>query len=124
MPHQPRRKFAVTSLLEIPVGYTGNVPHSDVTFSPYNNNHLGIVDERGVWSVWDMTLGGVKPTPVATGRELTSLSHGNSWGSILWGADVNSLMVANRSSVGLFDIRVKFLFLLHPDRLFILTYTP
>lgn len=43
---------------------------------------------------------------VATGTELVGVPQGYGWGKIQWGVDENSLIVANRSRVALFDIRV------------------
>ena len=95
-------KFTLTPLLAIPIS---NTPHSDFAFSPYNPQHLSIVDERGAWFVRDLRHS-QSPRPIATGTELVSIPYGHSWGKIHWGADSNSLIVSNRARVGLFDIRV------------------
>lgn len=98
--HQP---FSLTPFLEVPITQTGNNVHSDISFCPYSSNYLGIVDESGAWSIRDLQAAGKS---IASGTELAGASQGYTWGKIQWGKDENSLLVANRTQVAIFDIRV------------------
>ena len=102
-PDNHYQPFSLTPFLEVPIAQTGNNVHSDISFCPYSQNCLGIVDESGAWSVCDLQAAGKS---IASGIELAGASQGYAWGKIQWGKDENSLLVANRTQVAIFDIRV------------------
>ncbi|KAL7623893.1 hypothetical protein AAE478_005449 [Parahypoxylon ruwenzoriense] len=56
-------RIAVNPLLFLPKDQTGGSPHSDVAFNPgtrANPPQLGLIDECGFWSIWDIAHTRVK----------------------------------------------------------------
>lgn len=99
-------------LVEISSLRTGGFPHADVTFNPWYQRQFAIVDQRGNWSIWEMSgrhrrsKGNWAATCVKSGS-LPWLDNGDSldlddqprhdgWGVIEWAGDVNSIIVSDR----------------------------
>ncbi|KAL7270512.1 hypothetical protein RUND412_006778 [Rhizina undulata] len=94
-----------------------DVPHADVDFNPLYGRQLAIVDETGAWKVYELEGKSVNSRFSTVVKEYTSgslhqsgeelLGGTDGWGRVTWGADVNSLVVAGRKKLALFDIREK-----------------
>ena len=41
-------------LVTLPIHRTGDFPHTDVSFDPWNPRRFAIVDSQGHWSVWNL----------------------------------------------------------------------
>ncbi|KAF8469012.1 RNA polymerase I-specific transcription initiation factor RRN6-like protein [Kalaharituber pfeilii] len=99
-----KNKLTCSPVFELTASNTGGSIHSDIAFNSRNENQLGVVNERGAWFVFDIHEKGKK---ITTGTELLDFPQGYLWGKIQWGVNENSLIVANRSRLALFDIRAQ-----------------
>ena len=106
-------------LIEIPHYLTGGHPHADVTFNPWYQRQIGIVDAFGNWSIWDVQgrqphkglwnaergpCGSLTPLPgddIPLKVEEAKDNH-DGWAAILWAGNVNQLLVCDRRTVALF----------------------
>ncbi|KAI1817105.1 hypothetical protein GGS20DRAFT_534577 [Poronia punctata] len=64
-------RIAANPLFHLPRDQTGGAVHSDVSFNPGTRSkppQIGIIDEQGFWSVWDVIHTRYKPTGVPTAR--------------------------------------------------------
>lgn len=105
-------------LIEISSAQTGGFAHADVTFNPWYQKQLGIVDERGNWSIWEMSgrrrrNKGNWTTACVRSGSLPWLdlggSHGlgdcprhDGWVAIEFAGDVTSFVVADRRCLVLY----------------------
>ena len=114
----PASKLNPRPILTISAANTGGLSHVDVTFNPDYQRQIGIIDQKGGWSVWDIDGGYRKSkyTISCTNRGSLSVkdeevSHEtpelreDGWGRILWVGDVNTILVSNRRKLQLYDIR-------------------
>ncbi|CAJ2511808.1 Uu.00g074330.m01.CDS01 [Anthostomella pinea] len=91
--------IAANLLFRISKHQTGGNVHTDVSFNPgtrANPPQLGIVDERGFWSVWDITLTKSSKKPVPVMIKCGHIEHGvlkhlpyrsklgTEWHKLLW----------------------------------------
>ncbi|KAH1621478.1 hypothetical protein KXX21_007816 [Aspergillus fumigatus] len=82
-------------LIEISHSQTGGYGHADVTFNPWYQKQLAIVDERGNWSVWEMS--GSLPWPdLGHAQNISRSPRHDGWAVIEWVGDVNSFIVSDR----------------------------
>lgn len=119
----PPSSVYVRPIHSILVADTGSAPHADVTFNPNYQRQLGIVDQQGRWTIWDME-GGHQVTPftvkrtltgsIASADDLDSNSAGNvkdamedGWARILWVSNANTIVVCSRRRIKVFDIKGK-----------------
>ncbi|KAF2682167.1 hypothetical protein K458DRAFT_391198 [Lentithecium fluviatile CBS 122367] len=100
---------------------TGGLPHAHVSFNPEYQRQVGIVDERGNWSIWDIDHGYTNENYTVTcsavggvgfDLEEESTSSGRTdevkedgWARILWVGDANSVVVANRRHFRVFNVK-------------------
>lgn len=105
-------------ILRIPISRTGGYPHADVAFHPQDHKVLAIVDVRGNWTVWEIT---VPRRSIASrvafrvhlrsaGRLFTDtklLSVHGDWHSVCWMSrtahESEHLLVSSRLHAALFD---------------------
>ncbi|CRG85595.1 RNA polymerase I-specific transcription initiation factor RRN6 [Talaromyces islandicus] len=115
---QHRSRIEANPLVEISTVQTGGCTHVDVVFNPWSQNQLGIIDEMGNWSIWDLS-GALKnsdhkaPKCLQTGS-LSRSSNGSmddgkyvqhdGWGKIEWIGDVNTFIACNRRDAALYII--------------------
>lgn len=103
-------------LVEISTSQTGGCTQVDVAFNPWSQNRLGVIDERGNWSIWDLSdilkndeqkalkclqtgsLPRSSDGPVDDGK---SVQH-DGWGKIEWVGDVNTFVACNRREAVLY----------------------
>jgi RNA polymerase I-specific transcription initiation factor RRN6 len=121
----PYSKIDPQLILELNVEQTGGVPHADVTFNPDYQRQAGIVDQKGNWSIWDIeggkregksyaltcvalgTIASQGPDQLQKLEDADSITRDDGWARILWIGDVNTILVSNRRTLGVFDIRSK-----------------
>ncbi|KAL1957896.1 hypothetical protein VTO42DRAFT_5461 [Malbranchea cinnamomea] len=105
-------------LIEISSHLTGGHPHADVTFNPWYQRQLAIVDIYGHWSIWDLqgrqphkgywSVGRGPCGSLASSLENDTLLKGkpkdnyDGWAMILWVGNVHQLLVCDRRTVILF----------------------
>lgn len=89
--------------------------HVDLTFSPWDDKQIGIIDGAGNWSIYHLH-GRSSKNRADWPQQLLSYGTGkinpedtrnsNVWGRIIWGADANTIVACDRQVAKLFDIRV------------------
>jgi RNA polymerase I-specific transcription initiation factor RRN6 len=104
----------------ITVNDTGGIPHADVSFNPEYQRQAGIVDEQGHWSIWDIDDGYRADNYKVTCSIVGDLSHMDAesalseklnhvtedgWARILWCGDANTVVVANRRRISIFNVK-------------------
>jgi RNA polymerase I-specific transcription initiation factor RRN6 len=114
---QNRSRIDVNPLVEISTVQTGGCTQVDVTFNPWSQNQLGIIDEKGNWNIWDFS-GAFKNSDYQTLHCLQtgSLSRSSDgsvddskyvqhdgWGKIEWVGDVNTFIACNRRDAALYN---------------------
>lgn len=102
-------------IVDLPIDRTGNAPHADVTFNPWDQHQLAVLDTNGRWSIWNIEER-YKPRTVWTvragfsgnlpGEEEDAFSNtapSESWGIILWVSGPSRILIARRSTIALLD---------------------
>lgn len=102
-------------VLTLPVSRTGAASHADVTFNPWYHRQVGILDQRGHWSIWDIEghrVGGAtyKAKLASSGFVDESLSgsersNEDGWGSICWAGDLYTLFVFTRKHMAIWSLQ-------------------
>ncbi|KAJ9405109.1 hypothetical protein DTO045G8_7122 [Paecilomyces variotii] len=120
LPSVRNSRLNANPLVDIPCYRTGGYPHADVTFNPWYQKQLAIVDVRGNWSIWnisgrnrrskgnwlaDCVKSGTLPS---VDRALNGFGEGqpryDGWASVQWAADVNHLIVCDRRCIFLYQL--------------------
>ena len=86
------------------------IPFADVTFNPWFDEQFGIVDQQGQWAVFEIDRDhGVKRLIMQNqDNHHHNRNHGTSkdhWGKLLWVANVNTLALARRNYLNIYDIK-------------------
>ncbi len=102
----------------LPTEITAGAPHADVSFNPWYEKQLAIVDQGGRWSVWDIEYKNKRRDiwTVKAGRvgsiqdgQIQGLGPSNidadGWGSILWAYNVHTLLVFGRRTFMLYNLK-------------------
>lgn len=105
-------------LIEISSSHTGGFAHADVTFNPWYPKQIGIVDEGGNWSIWEISgylirnkgdwnatctkLGSLPCVDLDGSRGPDNRIRHDGWAAIEWAGDVNSFVVADRCCLMLY----------------------
>lgn len=119
--HTKRRsRIDANPLVEISTSETGGFTQVDVVFNPWSQKQLGIIDERGNWSIWD--LSDILKNKNSDHKTLKCLQTGSllrssdgsmddgkhvqhdGWGKIEWTGDVNTFIACNRREAVLFNM--------------------
>ena len=95
------------------------VPFSDVCFNPWNNQQFATINQEGCWTIWDIEVS-VNPkekghgTVIQRSQGHITDSHkegpasssviADGWNRVLWVGAENSVAVASRRSLTVFDI--------------------
>lgn len=99
------------AIVTLHIHHGGGIPHADICFSPWNDRHLGIVDENGHWSIWAFDAHVQRPeiweaTRLATGvvsqgsqsdAEAVDSSH-SEWYRILW-MNPNTILIGSKDQI-------------------------
>ncbi|GAD97958.1 hypothetical protein ACLA_026600 [Paecilomyces variotii No. 5] len=120
LPSLRNSRLNANPLVDIHCYRTGGYPHAYVTFNPWYQKQLAIVDIHGNWSIWnisgrnkrarsnwlaDCVKSGTLPSvdPSLNGfREEQPRYDG--WAAVQWVADVNHLIVCDRRCIFLYQI--------------------
>jgi RNA polymerase I-specific transcription initiation factor RRN6 len=115
----PNSHLDANPMVKIPSSLTGGYTHADVTFNPWNQTQIGIIDDHGNWSIWDVSTRGrprhkgaivdcVKSgsLPWLDDDESDCLSNRpryDGWAAIEWVGDANKLIVCDRRCIVLYQ---------------------
>ncbi|KAE8147099.1 RNA polymerase I-specific transcription initiation factor RRN6-like protein [Aspergillus avenaceus] len=99
-------------LVEISNSQTGGFMHAAVSFNPWYQKQVGIVDVRGNWSIWEIsgrykqsknnwsatciTSGSLPWLGHGDGRELNGHPRHDGWAAIEWVGSVNNIIISDR----------------------------
>ncbi|EFQ98924.1 hypothetical protein MGYG_01937 [Nannizzia gypsea CBS 118893] len=99
-------------LVNIPCKLTGGHPHAAVTFNPWYQRQVAVIDRAGNWSVWDLQRKqqrkagwfaerGPNGSIRLPGLEniSKSIDHYDGWGAILWIGTIHQLLVCDRRNI-------------------------
>lgn len=99
-------------LVNIPCDLTGGYPHAAVTFNPWYQRQIAVIDRAGNWSVWDLQRRQQRKAGWYAERgpngsirlpefEKSSkpIDHYDGWGAILWVCTIHQLLVCDRRNV-------------------------
>lgn len=114
----PSSRLDANHIATLSIQTTGGFPHADVSFNPWDNMQIGIVDDQGYWTLWRLnrhaqrtgfwtTKAGLSGH-IAEGNVKDSESEPNNndgWGTILWAGSGDTIVVANRRMLSLFQIK-------------------
>ncbi|KAL1967509.1 hypothetical protein VTN77DRAFT_3024 [Rasamsonia byssochlamydoides] len=104
-------------VVEIPTSKTGGFAHVDVTFNPWYQKQFAVIDERGKWSIWNISgrqkrLGSEFAECVQSGsipwpehdenEDIGNKPQYDGWGAIEWVGSVNKLIVCTRRCMVLY----------------------
>ena len=120
----PPSTLDANPFLNLPIAHTGGVPFADVTFNPWNEQQLATIDQHGCWSIWKFSKDhGYRPRgepvlQVCSSGDLHEILHGESsveagnfnedgWGLVLWAGSSNTIIVANRRALVLYDVKAR-----------------
>lgn len=109
-------RFDMNALLEISASQTGGFDHADVTFNPWYQQQVAIVDEAGNWSIWELSgqqrqhfnsnwvadcvKSGWLPWP-GFGDSVNPPGHPrhDGWARVEWVTDFSTLVVSDRRCI-------------------------
>ncbi|KLJ10324.1 hypothetical protein EMPG_14305 [Blastomyces silverae] len=105
-------------VLEIPISCTGGVPHADITFNPWYQQQIAVVDRLGNWTVWDIgkqrqstywhadrgPSGRLDSEETRHHGKRTQRGHYDGWAAISWVGNVHKLLVCDRRNIFLYRI--------------------
>ncbi len=131
-----RTKTISSSLLDPnPVAHltterTASRCHVDFSFNPWYARQFAVIDDLGFWSIWDLDRRHDKAAShiLVPGRKGTaydgqsqsqdiedfkeaSIGHADGWYKILWVSNISTIVVCNRRSIIVFNIKAQ------PERL-------
>ena len=113
---QPCRVINPNPVLALSIDQTGGIAHSDVAFNPWYNRQVGILDQKGAWSVWNIERkkhGGRLYEAMLEGSGLVSEplpigaheSSEDGWGRLCWTGNLHTLLVFSRKSMAVLDLK-------------------
>lgn len=109
------------------------VPFSDICFNPWNNQQFATIDQEGCWTIWDIEVS-VNPKEKGHGTVIqrsqghirnghkegpaSSFPTADGWNRVLWVGAKDSVAVASRRSLTVFDIEypLKVLYVIDIDQ--------
>ncbi|MCJ1243508.1 hypothetical protein MMC30_000705 [Trapelia coarctata] len=102
-------------IVDLPITLTGDAPHVDVTFNPWDQHQLALLDSNGRWSIWNIEKRSKRRTvwtvragfsgnlPAEEEDALDATSTSDSWGIILWVCSPTTILIAKRNTIVLQD---------------------
>ncbi|KAF2645875.1 hypothetical protein P280DRAFT_442819 [Massarina eburnea CBS 473.64] len=117
--HLPLSDIDARPILSITQEESGGVPHAHVAFNPDYQRQVGIVNQKGNWSIWDMdghhsgeysaacsAQGSVVPKDESTELDAKEVAvKEDGWATIMWVGDANTIVVANRRHLTVFNFK-------------------
>ncbi|PLB34579.1 uncharacterized protein BDW47DRAFT_111905 [Aspergillus candidus] len=105
-------RLEANPLVEISNLQTGGFAHADVAFNPWYQKQLAIVDQRGNWSLWEITgrhrqnrnnwtaacvrSGSLPSVDPEVGHDMINHARYDGWAVIEWVGDFNAFIVSDR----------------------------
>ena len=111
-------RIQLEQLLVLPVERTGGSPHSDMAFSSFELNRIAILDQQGSCSIWQLVWHrqradawdirqeknkGAKST--IFNQNPIRMPPPDGWGKIGWIGNSNTIFIASREALRLFDVQ-------------------
>ena len=106
--------------LFLPIEHTGGVPFADVTFNPWNEHQIALIDQQGRWSIWnigrELKDRGPPALKVGSSGDLRDVLQNDAdaenfdedgWGCILWAGNPNTMLIANRRVLLIYDVKAR-----------------
>ncbi|KAF1950122.1 hypothetical protein CC80DRAFT_244510 [Byssothecium circinans] len=94
---------------------TGGIPHAHVAFNPDYQRQFALIDQRGEWSIWDIDDGfrgteysvnrSAKGSVLSAEEQDELVPKEDGWARILWVGDANTVAVATRRHLAVFNYR-------------------
>ena len=121
----PSSRIDANPILSLSFELTGGAPHADVSFNPFNERQFAIVDQRGQWSIWNIegqhrrrhlwnaTAGPNGHINAADDNNEDVKQDG--WASVLWAGGTSTIVVADRRTLAIFDVKAPVQRLTAPD---------
>lgn len=115
------------------LGEQNGIPFADLCFNPWNNQQFGTIDQEGRWTIWDIDVSvtrkgkahgtvvqrsqGRLPDGPKQGPASTSLKA-DGWNRVLWVGAKDTVAVASRRTLAVFDIGTpsKMLYIIDMDQ--------
>ena len=115
------------------LGEQNGVPFSDLCFNPWNSQEFGTIDQEGCWTIWDIDVsvdqkgkghgtiiqrsqGRLPDGPRQRPASAPLIADG--WNRVLWVGAKDTIAVANRRTLAVFDIGIplKMLYVIDMDQ--------
>ncbi|KAE8348076.1 RNA polymerase I-specific transcription initiation factor RRN6-like protein [Aspergillus coremiiformis] len=116
----PNSRLDANPLVEILNSQTGGFEHAAVTFNPWYQKQIGIVDVRGNWSIWEISgrhkqnkgnwtaacanSGTLPWLDLGASHDTDAHPRHDGWAAIEWAGDVNSFIVSDRRCLVLYNM--------------------
>lgn len=118
-PHMnlPSSRLDTNHIITLSTQSTTGVPFADVSFNPWYPRQIVTTDQVGEWSIWNITRDSQKKGLWTASRtsgqnvEIQSDEFGKSavqadgWGRCLWIGDLNTIFVATRRALAIFNVK-------------------
>jgi RNA polymerase I-specific transcription initiation factor RRN6 len=115
----PPSRLNPNPILSLNTEQTSAKSYTDVSFNPWYIRQFAVMDQQGYWSVWDVEGQKRKRTtfkarPGRSGHIQDDLPPGqgyasqdslDGWGRVLWAGSVSTIIVCNRRSFSVFDLK-------------------
>lgn len=116
----PSSRLDANHILTLSLQETGGSPFAHVSFNSWDRRQIATIDQKGDWNVWSIKThhkgrglwtivrrarGSLIEDNINNWKPGSSLADG--WGSICWTGDINILLVTNRRSLAVFDIKAE-----------------
>ena len=112
----PPSRINPNPIISLDIQATGGAPHVDVSFNPWYERQLAIIDTQGYWSIWDIEgqhgrtwtakpgHGGHLSDGLAEGEERSSSLNPDGWGMVLFVSNVSTLIIVGRRSLAIINV--------------------
>jgi RNA polymerase I-specific transcription initiation factor RRN6 len=115
----PASRLSANPILTLKNEKTGARPHVDVSFNPWYIRQFAIFDQQGYWTVWDIegqkrrrATFEAKPgksghihDDLISDQSFKIYGSADGWGRIMWAGSVSTLVVCDRRSLAVFDLK-------------------
>jgi RNA polymerase I-specific transcription initiation factor RRN6 len=118
-PRYPPSRLSPNPILTLGNDKTGARPHADVSFNPWYIRQFAVVDQQGYWNVWDIEGQKRKRTTFearpgksghiqddsSPGEGVKTYDSADGWGRVLWAGGASTLILCDRRSLAVFDLK-------------------
>ena len=106
----PASRLDPNPIVTIAIQDVGNIPFVEVTFNPWFDKQLGILDECGHWRIFE--LDGKRSAKalfvdnvVSYGSREGGDASNDGWGKMFWVTDVNTTVITHRHSLNVYNVK-------------------